>query len=191
MQRFDELHDPLAERISDNELREILQRLGEAEFGGDERATVGAVVEATGADAATILRFLGEIRQRSLDDQRKAMTAMERRVARLESRPAEVPTHVVYREAEARSEGSKAVSTAFVFALVCIALILFLIVLSSPPRHSFTEGATYSTEVHDGTLVLGPDGEPKVKLRDGGTRQPTSEEKGLAYSLASAMSPSR
>lgn len=61
------------EPMSDSELRVLLARLGQEEFDASPQATVGAVVEATGADPVVIARLLGEIRQEAFE-QRFAQT---------------------------------------------------------------------------------------------------------------------
>ena len=186
MNRFDEGRDPLAERVSDDELREILQRLGEADFGGDERATVGVVVEVTGVDLATVLRLLGEIRQRDLDAHREALAAVESRVARLESRPIP-PSRVVYREREEPSESSKAVGAIALLLSVFVAWTVYLAASqSSPAQGAIIDGAAISNDVGDGTLTFGPDGQVVVLLRGGGTRPITHEEKARADAFATA-----
>lgn len=77
----------LAEPLGEAEVRELLERLGQAEFGGDERATVGAVIEATGADPVQIARFLAEIRGKALEERFKsAFDDHETRIDRLEER---------------------------------------------------------------------------------------------------------
>lgn len=60
--------DLLNEQMSDAEVRTLLERLGSKEFGGSESATVGAVVEATGADLATVGRLLAEIRKEDFEN---------------------------------------------------------------------------------------------------------------------------
>lgn len=52
----------LREHLEENEVRLLLERLGEREFGGDPRPTVGAVIEATGADPIEVGRLLAQIR---------------------------------------------------------------------------------------------------------------------------------
>lgn len=59
--------DLLAEPLSDAEVQTLLERLGAHEFGGPETATLGAVVEATGSDAATVGRLLAEVRKEDFE----------------------------------------------------------------------------------------------------------------------------
>lgn len=53
----------LAEELTDEEVRDLLERLSENELGGSAKATVGAVMEATGTDLETVGRLLAEIRK--------------------------------------------------------------------------------------------------------------------------------
>ena len=69
--RFEEQFSPderelLNEELTDSEVREILDRLSVAELGGSEKATVGAVCEATGVGPMVVGRMLAEIRQTNL-----------------------------------------------------------------------------------------------------------------------------
>ncbi|MCB0826190.1 MAG: hypothetical protein KDC26_08365 [Armatimonadetes bacterium] len=58
----------MREELTDGEVSEILTRLSYNEFGGSEKATVGAVCEATGAGPLVVGRMLAEIRQTNLDE---------------------------------------------------------------------------------------------------------------------------
>lgn len=59
--------DLLTEALTNAEVQMLLARLGSAEFGGSENATVGAVVEATGADAVTVGGLLADIRKGNIE----------------------------------------------------------------------------------------------------------------------------
>ncbi len=52
----------LAEELTDEEVRDLLERLSESELGAS-KATVGAVIEATGTNLETVGRLLAEIRR--------------------------------------------------------------------------------------------------------------------------------
>lgn len=52
----------LSEGLTDEEVQDILERLTERELGESHSATVGAVMEATGADYETVTRILRELR---------------------------------------------------------------------------------------------------------------------------------
>lgn len=57
----------LAEQLSDAEVRHLLERLSVEEFELPGGATVGAVVEATGASPVIIARIVGEVRRGSFE----------------------------------------------------------------------------------------------------------------------------
>ncbi len=57
----------LAEHLDDVEVRQVLERLSFEQFVFETGATVGAVVEATGATPLTIARIVGEIRKTSFE----------------------------------------------------------------------------------------------------------------------------
>ncbi len=59
----------LDEELTADETRDLLERLGEQEFGGSENPTVGSIVEATGSDAVTVGRLLAEIRNEDFGEQ--------------------------------------------------------------------------------------------------------------------------
>src|SRR6476659_6924458 len=56
-----------AESLTDQEVHELLERLGAKEFGGAENATIGAVAEATGNEPEAIGRLLAEIRKEDFE----------------------------------------------------------------------------------------------------------------------------
>lgn len=82
----------LAEELTSEEVRDLLQRLNARDMGGSEHATVSAVVEATGFDVATVWRLLAEIRKEDfeerfglrLDHHEKRIETLEERAHRLE-----------------------------------------------------------------------------------------------------------
>jgi hypothetical protein len=56
-------HELRQQEITDAELRELLERLGQEEMGGSGLSRVGDVVEATGASSQVIGRMLADIRK--------------------------------------------------------------------------------------------------------------------------------
>lgn len=79
----------MKEPLEDAEVHALLERLGEAQFAGDERATVGAVIEATGADPVLVARYLAEIRGKAFEERyRGAFEDHETRIDSLEERAA-------------------------------------------------------------------------------------------------------
>lgn len=189
MQRFEGPHDPLAERVSDVELRQVLERLGEAQFGGDERATVGAVVEATGADAATVLRILGEIRAEAIEAQRIAMAAMDQRVSRLETQRRVSSFDPESRYLETDFSESARGRASLIIALVTGALFLvFFLGLARmsarPARPSFDPMISVSTD--DGWVSRDENGSLRVRRQDGTTRDVSAEESIVFGTLSGA-----
>ena len=183
MHRFEEAPDAWAERVSDEELREILTRLGEAEFHADDRSTVGAIVEATGTDPAVVLRMLGEIRNRALEDGRRAVESIERRLRSLETRPTPAPRVFV--------EPQKKTPPIPVAGIVVAALVLFLGLLALAPKAP--QGGYPSTvygevttvmRVDDGEVRLSRNGSAEVVRSDGTTREATEKEKADAKVFA-------
>jgi hypothetical protein len=97
MEKFDDSRSQelLAEELTAEEVRELLVRLHTDDLGGSENATVGSVVEATGAELDTVSSLLAEIRKEAyqelfgdrLDDH-------EHRIIKLESRHAKAPVQV-------------------------------------------------------------------------------------------------
>ncbi|MBX3119825.1 MAG: hypothetical protein KF784_12220 [Fimbriimonadaceae bacterium] len=84
----------LAEEMSQEELRVLLKRLGEQEF-GDPNPTIGAVMEATGADALTVSKMLQGVRNDQLEEKiRRAFEQRDRRVDQLEARTKTLETDV-------------------------------------------------------------------------------------------------
>jgi hypothetical protein len=194
-------HDPrfvelLAEPLTDEEVRDLLERLGSKEFGGPENATVNSVVEATGASVATVGNLLAQIRKEDfeerfglrLDHHESRIETLEERAQRLEvlSRPPPVQVQISgqaldpYQQRaldriaaqERQSEAMRpilAVVGAIVFAMLCFALC-------SRPTYSQAEG-TVIGPVNAGNLEWGPDEKILVKVKaDGSTRLPTRAE---------------
>lgn len=57
----------MRETVSDDELRIILERLGQEEFGGEPATTVQDIVEGTGADPIMIGRILADVRKEEFE----------------------------------------------------------------------------------------------------------------------------
>jgi hypothetical protein len=72
----------LAQELTTEEVRELLERLSATELGGSENATVGGIVEVTGSDPATVGRLLIQIRNERLesliDEHGDRLDALER-----------------------------------------------------------------------------------------------------------------
>jgi hypothetical protein len=201
-------HDPrfaelLAEPLTEEEVRDLLERLGSKEFGGPENATVNSVVEATGASVDTVGNLLAQIRKEDfeerfglrLDHHENRIETLEERALRLEvlSRPppVQVPTsgHALdpYQQRaldrlanqERQSEAMRPIALvigAIVLAMMCFSGALCNTTNVSQASDPKVEG-TIIGPVNAGNLVWGPDETILVKVKaDGSTRLPTKAE---------------
>lgn len=64
----EQLDDLLTQEISDEELKELLRRLGEIEFAWNPKTSIKDVVEATSADPLLIGRLLADIRKEDWEE---------------------------------------------------------------------------------------------------------------------------
>jgi hypothetical protein len=81
----DPLNDLLDEKLSSDELRDVLEQLGHLEFGGGEESRIRDVVEGTGADPKLIGQVLFDIRKRSFEEEfGQRIEEHERRLESLE-----------------------------------------------------------------------------------------------------------
>ena len=82
----EQMRQLMSERLTKEEVREILTRLGAQEFGGPEESTLADVVEATDANPVTVARILADIRKEDweerigfiLDDYAERLELLER-----------------------------------------------------------------------------------------------------------------
>jgi hypothetical protein len=183
MNRFESTPNPLEERLSAEELREVLLVLGEADVGGDERATVGALVEATGADVATVLRILGEVRHRAIQSQRTSLEEVERRVRQLEERHA---GSISSDQGCLVDEDDRTFAKMAAVLVAVVVFLLFAVVVAGNHRamKPRADGPTYSFEVADGTVTMYNDLSVEVIRKDGTKRPPTSDEEAAVMSFA-------
>lgn len=80
------LNDLLSQEITDEELRDLLTRLGEIEFAWSPRTTLKDVVEATSADPVVIGRLLAEIRKEDWEERfGLRLDSVEDRVTQIEN----------------------------------------------------------------------------------------------------------
>jgi hypothetical protein len=188
-----EQRELLQEHVTDAELRELLERLGKAEMGGPEEATVGAIVEATGASPVEVGRILSQVRQEQYE-QRFAETFddHEERIEKLESVP--VTRTRTYREEfdpehrEILKEYAERTAlekrTRPYMLLIMIALALIVLAVVNSPR-----GEQDSNVVPPGAAGFGQedpttgkrvergmDGTYSVHTRDGAVRPATADE---------------
>ncbi|MCB0826194.1 MAG: hypothetical protein KDC26_08385 [Armatimonadetes bacterium] len=148
--RFEEQFSPderelLNEELTDSEVREILDRLSVAELGGSEKATVGAVCEATGVGPRVVGRMLAEIRQTNLhelfghriDSHEQKISKLEQTVTTLkrESQRKETPAYQTMSHTRPRvTPKKKENSPMILIGLVGFSIyILLMMALVSPP----------------------------------------------------------
>ena len=78
----------LSEQLTGDELREVLERLGENEFALNEFSTVRDVAEGTGAAPVAIGRALAEVRKQDFEERfASAFGEHEKRISKLEGTP--------------------------------------------------------------------------------------------------------
>ena len=197
----------LAEELSSDEVRELLERLNARDFGGSENATVGAIVDATGSDAVIVGRLLAEIRKEDFEERfglrlthsEKRIETLEERAKRLESvsrqtiKYERAPAVDPYREAalnrlaEQERQREEARPVAIVFA-VLILLIAFVAAAGKCDAGNATASPSISVgTVNGGWIEDGKDGHLIVREKDGSTRQPTEEEKSDYAAMAMAQ----
>lgn len=188
-----EQQELLQERVSNDELHELLERLGQAELGGPEAPTVGAIVEATGASPVEIGRLLGQIRQEQFEKRfSDTFQDHEHRIEKLESRPVE-RNRVTYNEEfdeeqreilqeyADREVARRKTGPLVLFLLLVLGLIIIAVANSGTTGHSpnYGPGVTgFGTEdPRTGTRVERTmDGRYLVHNRDGTQRPATADE---------------
>ncbi|MEZ5162656.1 MAG: hypothetical protein R2688_02685 [Fimbriimonadaceae bacterium] len=148
--RFEEQFSPderelLKEELTDSEVREILDRLSADELGGSEKATVGAVCEATGVGPMVVGRMLAEIRQTNLqelfghriDSHEQKISKLEQTVTKLrrESQRKEAPVYQPISHTRPRVTPRKKESSPMILiGLVGFSIyILLMMAIGSPP----------------------------------------------------------
>jgi hypothetical protein len=196
-------HDPryaelLAEPLTDEEVRDLLERLGSKEFGGPENATVNSVVEATGASVDTVGNLLAQIRKEDfeekfglkLEEHEERIESLEARTRRVSHATAKPRSHLRtepeldhYRQMAldrlANQERQREALRPAAIVLLCFVLLFIVIAVGGecqgPPSESWTNlelglqhGIRYETD---------PKGNMTVTGSDGVRRQPTEEEK--------------
>lgn len=196
--------DLLAESLSDSEVRTLLERLGSVEFGGSEDATLGAVVEATGSDVATVGRLLAEIRRGEFE--KKFGVHLQdhgQRIESLEEQARQVGTStyifqppldpyknlVLERLAEAEIRKENRSFYGYIWAgLIAVIAITAMVVGgakldSAKADQAFPgSGSSYSVATTDGEVFLDSSDKVWVRLKKGGTREATGEEYARVYS---------
>lgn len=195
----------LEEEVTDSELREILDRLGQEEFEGGELSRVADVVEATGAPSEVIGRILADIRkedweakfgarqaktEKTIDDHERRLRHQESLVsahppaprrrfsASREPTPAEIHNEV-------ERERTKRMTSRVIWLTVVVAvigIIVFLVSTASPSAEvgDAREGRTFTAEGHE------------YRFRDGRWEyRPEGSQSGFLYEEAASEAAER
>ena len=194
-----------SEPLSDQEVHELLDRLGAKEFGGSEQATIGAVAEATGSDAVTIGRLLAEIRKEDfekrfglqLGEHEARLETLEERTDRIQraERTAEQTVRAKpmdpYAEAAierlAEREQRRQEMRPYAIVLAIIMFIVFIAMIGNKNSRYSSPGRSVSVEVGDGQLTMDEHGDMWVQKPDGTRRNPTDEERQRGGELGSLL----
>lgn len=190
----------LKEAVTDDEVREILERLSVHDGGGSDYATVAAISETTGVPPEAIGRMLAEIRQTNLEERfgsellahekrleshHSQLRELEHKVERVTTAPKaginpEVQEELVSLSKErilARQWGP--LGLFLVLAMILVALMASSNHLTKAPP--FT-GTISTTNGQGETVVSDEYGKVWVEGKDGRRRSPTSEERASAMS---------
>lgn len=193
----------LNEEVSPSELREILQRLGQREFGGSPNSTIRDIAEGTSADPVLIGRLLAEIRNEELQDRLGLQVEEhEQRIEHIEHVQAEVqrdrrtydPLAGLDPEAveelrnvaeERRRERENLPLSIIVAIIISIYLIWYFIGSNAKGSGSYSQPrSSYSMDVN-GVRVSGSVGGPYTANDHGKVRPATEHEKNeMSQSMA-------
>jgi len=193
------LNELLSQEVTDEELRKLLERLGEIEFAWSPRTTVGDVVEATASDPLTLGRLLANIRKEDWEERfGLRLSDVENRVARIENESSHQESKYSNRSGEPSlglvttapqlplsSSSGLAEETAMRFAnvvriiLAIIAISLFCLVFQTDSRQEPRVVQIPSYKVQFKEVVLdGPlDGPVYATDKQGKRRPATKTEK--------------
>lgn len=172
--------DLLDTTLTDEELHELLRRLGESSLGGPESPTVKAVAEATGSSPIEIGHLLAEIRKQAIADHSERLEKLEaEKMQPVDRVQQEALQAVAQREILRRS----ARPVLFLFlAVILIGLILSAIFTPQPagPHMDWSVSVTAaSPQIEHWT-----DGKFRVQKVDGTYRFATHDEIALAQRLS-------
>jgi hypothetical protein len=198
-----------AESLTDQEVHELLERIGARDFGGAENSTIGAVAEATGKDPEAIGRLLADIRKEDfekrfglqLGEHESRIETLEERTARLqrlEAGPDAQSTHhqsidlyaqvALDRLADRERQREALRPVAIVLAIVMLLVFVIMVGKRGPrPGSPDWHRPTVSTQIGDGQLTMDDVGNVWVQKNDGTRRDPTDEEKQRALEMSSAF----
>lgn len=127
------------EQLSPQELREVLTRLGNAQFGGSEQADLGAVAETTRVPLVEVGRVLADVRREQLsktlgervDAQELALQRLELAVQRLELQRTIASRQPEIHASKASREINRFVSGLVLLLLLAAMLLMFVLTPST------------------------------------------------------------
>jgi hypothetical protein len=194
--------DLLAEPLTDDEVRDLLERLGSKEFGGSDQATVGAVVEATGADVQTVGSLLAQIRKEDfqerfglrLEEHEVRIDSLETKVRRPLPHVRSEPQLDLYQERAlerlANEERQREALRPIAAVCACVAALILLVAVGGQCDSRRDAGPYWESSyaVSDGMVHLNHRGESWVELKSGGRRPATNEEVAPLYLLQAQRS---
>jgi len=195
-------HDPrfaelLAEPLTDEEVRDLLERLGSKEFGGSEHSTVNSVVEATGASVETVGNLLALIRKEDFEEKfGLKLEEHEERIDTLENHARQAvraaygqktygrrdphldPYQQRALERLAEEERQREALGPIAAVVACVIVLVFLVVMGGQCDSNRNRAPDWSSSyrITDGTVHLNSNGESWVELKSGGRRPATDQE---------------
>ncbi len=193
------LTDLLSQEITDEELRDLLEQLGEIEFAWSPKTTLKDVVEATSADPVVIGRLLAEIRKEDWEERfGLRLGSVENRVTQIENQQPKDPSqhsHQILLDSEEVEElrqladerrREKAVGIVAVLIILPILLIIGLIASSGKPAR--TSNVPYSPQ-----FSVGSDGKETyydqkgdIVTNDHGKIRPATDDETVMFLTLSA-----
>lgn len=198
--------DILDEELSQDELRELLRRIGQTDY-GDESSKVKDVAEATGRDPVAIGRILADIRKESFEAKYGLkIEEHEERIERIEHLGAPVASTrrvaVLPPADELRELGTDDVRVlhqmvqerrvgTVIGIVVCLlaGIVLLITLVARPGGAAGRPGPTVTVNVK-GVAVTGPMNGPFTATDHGKTRPATSEEAMIARTFAASVAAS-
>lgn len=195
----------LAEPITDDEVRSLLERLGTAEFGGPEVSRVGDLIEATDADTQLVARLLGEIRHEDYQERFGArLDAVERRLSDVERRtapkprPEAKPPQPVRMESPPIQRADPARRRRFVHAMIVLSgflgVVLVDIVASAPrftpsvaPGRTTYVGPLRFVTLRNGDLMVDDNGTGRLRPASPSERAIHASHEKRAREIAEAL----
>lgn len=185
----------LNEEVTPDELREILDRLGQREFGGSPNSTIRDISESTSADPILIGRLLAEIRNEELqcrlglqvEEHEQRIEHIEHVQEKIQRQPRlddplaglnsdEVEELRYVAEERRRQREMQSLVIPILIAIILLGFLIGAVTSSRKTSYPYDEPKTsYSMEV-DGVQVSGSIGGPFTANDHGKTRPATQKE---------------